>query len=249
MLQFMQIYGNCAITFFLHDTRIRGPVDNIVLKNKEGIKLLVEDKYFEYIKDTIKNNAFKITPRIPSFKGDLDTAYDTNIVRIVHNNPFEAKYLENLKIRCKNLKEFLNNINNKDNYLIYTINLRDVGIKTHKLIGNHFEENVKYLKKLGLLDKTIFVATTGTGWLNSKCDGLIPIIKKYNLKYLELHNVKQANESTIEDFNALNKIFIQEVESLLKNGTDKKYLKSKEPKNKPIKKEKQKEEQTYYLYF
>ena len=148
MLQFMQVYGNCAITFFLHDTRIRGPVDNIVLKSKEGIRLLVENKYFDYIKKTIENNAFKITPRIPSFDGDLDTAYDTNIVRIVHNNPLEPKYLKNLKIRCDNLKEFLKNINNKNNYLIYTINLCDVGIKTHKLIGNHFEENVKYLKNL-----------------------------------------------------------------------------------------------------
>lgn len=217
MYNFMQIYGNCSVTFFLHDEgRIRGPVDNVVLKNKEGIRLLVENKYFKHIEDAIKNNSFKITSRKPSFDGDSELAYDTDIVRIAHNNPFSERFLKNIKTRCNNLNNFLKDIHkDKNKYLIYTINLCDVGIKTHKLKGKNLENNIQYLKKLNLLDKTIFVATTGTGWLNSKSKDVIPLVKKYKLNYIELYNIKQARYIKEDDFKKLNKAFLQEFKKLL----------------------------------
>ncbi|MBP5694628.1 MAG: hypothetical protein J6X03_04200, partial [Bacilli bacterium] len=135
-----------------------GTVDNVLTKNKKLIELLLTNNYLEYIKTA----TFEQSERPIGFEGDSPIAYETDIVRIVHNNPTLGSYLKRTEERCKNLKNFLKELNSNNNYfLIYSINNFDVNRKTHTLRGNNFINNIKYLQEKCLLDKTIFIGTMG----------------------------------------------------------------------------------------
>lgn len=233
MLQFMQIYGNCTAVHCLGLNRIKGPVDNVQTKNYKVIELLLTNKYFDYI----KNAQFEQTSRPAGFSGDSNIAYSTPIVRIVHNNPLTDKYLSNLKVRCKNFNNFIKNLDDTK-FLIYAINIYDIK-EDHTLRGNNLITNIEYLKKVRLLDKVIFIGSRGNSWSNFWSNSLEPIIKKYNLKYIEMTGIKAMKDATPEYFEKLYKQFYTKAEAIIKNKANKK------PKNKETKKE----EQTYYLYF
>jgi len=225
MYKFMQIYGNCAGTKFLGENRIKGPVDNVNTKNKKIIELLYNDSYLKYIQTAV----FKQTKRDPSFKGDSSIEYSTDLVSILHGNPLTIKYIENLKVRCDALKDFLKEINtNQEYYLIYTLNIYDVDFKRNKLNTQNILDNIECLRKLNLLSKTIFV---GTKWIpggdkmwNFWSNDFIPLIKKYNLKYIEIEGLKGKSKTSIENLKKWNNDFINQFKNCLKNGTDKKYL-------------------------
>ena len=241
MYQFMQIYGNCLAVHCLGKNRLRGPVDNVLTKNYKAIELLCNNKYYDYI----KNATFIEKPRKASFLGDSTIAYCTDIVRIPHNDPRTKEYLTNLKARCETFNNYLKTLRtNNNNFLIYTINFYDV-TASHKLKKNNFINNIKYLKKLNLLNKTIFIATktkNGT-WNNHYATDIAPIISKYNIKYIELTNLKEKAKITLEDYEKQYQYFYKEVKKVIENGTDKKYLKAKANNIKS------KSTKSYYLYF
>lgn len=229
MYKFMSIGGNCANTFFLGDNRIKGPVDNTIVKTKESLEIILTNRYFDHIKENIKNNSFIISKRPPSFANDSEVAYDTKIIKIPHNNPYEEKYIIELEKRCNNLKKFLKEVLLNDNYyLIYSLNYCDVNIKTNKLIKNTLLNKILYIKKLGLLDKTIFIETTGKGWLNCKSPDFQNLVKKYNLTYLEMNNFVSARIITKSDLERLNQQFMSK---FLKAINDKNKSKSKSKLN------------------
>ena len=230
MYKFMQIYGNCLDLFILtKEERINGPVDNVLTKNRETIKLLLTNKYLEHIKTA----NYIESERPISFVGDSPVAYDTDLVRIVHNNPKTDSYIKRTKERCENLKNFLKQLKTNTNYfLIYSINNFDINRKTHTLRGNNFINNIKLLKEMNLLNKTIFIGTIGKVWTNFWSNELIPIIKKYNLKYLEILDIKSWKDTSEADFNKLHNQFKQKLEKLLLNGVDQIYLQNKLPNGK-----------------
>ena len=245
MIQVMQIYGSCVDLFITGENLIKGPVDNVLTKNKKIIELLITDKYLEYI----KNATFIQSERPIGFEGDSPIAYETDIVRIVHNNPLQEKYIIRIEERCKNLKDFLAQIKTNNNYfLLYTLNSFDINRKIHKLKQNTFITNIKYLKEAGLLDKVIFIGTVGNCWTDFWSDDLIPLIKKYNLKYFEIHDIKAWADTSKEELASLHKQFIKEINYLIQNGTNKKYLMPRNIKNK-TNKQKYIGRTNAYLYF
>ena len=234
MYKFMQIYGSCVDLFITGENLIKGPVDNVLTKNKDVIKLLLNDKYLSYIKTT----KFTQTERPIGFPGDSPVAYDTPLIRIVHNNPLLESYTKRTEERCKNLKEFLSQVRtNKNYFLLYSLNSFDINRKTHKLKNKVFIENVEYLKTVGLLDKIIFVGTVGTCWTDFWSNDIIPVIKKYNLKYIEISGIKSWINSTKEDLATLHNCFIDEVNYVLKNGTNSRYLQKRDENGAYIKEE------------
>lgn len=235
MYQFMQIYGNCTAVHCLGPNRIKGPVDNVQTKNYKVIELLLTNKYFDYI----KNASFTQTSRPAGFKGDSNIAYSTDIIRIVHNNPTTQKYLDNLKIRCENFNAFINNLDSSK-FLVYAINIYDIK-EDHTLRGKNLITNIEYLKKKGLLNKVIFVGSRGKSWSNFWSNELSPIIKKYNLKYIEMTGIKAMKDATPEYFEKLYKQFYAKAETAIKTAG--------QPKSKAKKKEIKKVDNQPYLYF
>ena len=257
MYKFMQIWGSCVDLYVLGENALKGPVDNLLTKNKKVIKLLVEDKYLEYIKTA----TFEETERPVGFEGDSPIAYDTPIVRIVHNNPLLERYIKRTEERCNRLKEFLAEVKtNKNYFLIYSLNSFDINRKTHKLKGKVLVENIEYLKSIGLLDKVIFIGTTGKAWTDFWSNDLIPLIKKYNLKYLEVDGLKSWIDTTKQDLETWHSYFIKEFKDIIKNGTNKKYYKKRDNTGKfintnlkklqkPNENDTKTKKQNYYLYF
>lgn len=222
MYSFMQIYGNCTAVHCLGLDRIKGPVDNVQTKNYQVMELLLNGGYFDYI----KNAHFEKSSRPAGFDGDSDIAYSTPIVRIVHNNPSTQKYLENLAIRCENFKNFIAHLD-KDKFLIYSINVYDLK-KDHTLRKHNLINNIEYLKKVKLLDKVIFIGSVGDSWSNFWSDELIPIIKKYNLKYIEMVGIKAMRDVTPGYFEQLYDQFYKKAAAVIENGTAGEYLVAKQ---------------------
>ncbi len=213
--KFMQIYGSCAATHFLGKDRLRGPVDNVITKGYKCIELLLNNEYTDYLID----NKPIIAKRTPNYEGDSTNSYTYDFVEIVHQNPLTGKYIDEIKNRINNFNDFLKNINKDNYYFVYSLNIWDMNNKTHKLNSTIFEENIKYLKNKKLLNKTIFIGTKNNNWWNFWSNDLIPLIKKYNLKYIEITDMGMGicdDTATINQFKA-------EVIKVIKYGTDKKY--------------------------
>ena len=235
--KFMQIYGNCAATHYLGKDRIRGPVDNVLTKNYQTIDLLLTNKYLDYL----KNNIPEIKERTPNFEGDSAIGYCYNLIDVVHQDPRTDKYLAETAKRINNFNSFLANIKKPDYYFVYSLNIYDLDNKTHKLKFDRLEKNIKYLKQKKLLDKTIFVGTINNNWWNFWSSDMVPLIKKYNLKYLELDNVGMGicdDTETIKQFN-------WKVKDLIKNGTNEKYFWKRTKDGKFIKPKPPKEQKSY----
>lgn len=211
MYKFMAIWGNCLPLFILGDTIVKGPVDNIITKNVKCLELLLNDKYLDFIKHT----KFTESERPVSFEGDSPIAYDNENVRIVHNNPLTEKYIKRTQERCENLKKFIKKVREDENcYFLYSLNNFDVNRKLHTFRGNTFVNNVEYLKKLKLLDKVIFVGTYGKIWTDFHTKEILPLIKKYKLKYVEVKGVKSWIDSSKEDLAELHDQFIKGVKKV-----------------------------------
>ena len=84
---------------------------------------------------------------------------------------------------------------NWPNYFQFIFNFN----KKKTLLSQEMSFVMKWnLKKLNLLDKVIFVGTHGKQWSDFWTKDINPIVKKYNLKYLEVKGVK-AWANTSED--------------------------------------------------
>jgi len=245
MYNFMQIYGSCAAVHYLGPDRIRGPVDNVIAKGRGLISALLDGTYIEHI----KNGTPEIKSRNPIFLGDSPVYYCYDIVNIVHEDPRTDKYQEVLQKRLANFKDFLDQVRSNDNYyFVYSLNIFDLNKDTHKLNGNILLKNIEYLKEKKLLDKTIFVGCTpgktGRTWWDFWSNDLIPLITKYNLKYVEV--TEMCYGITPDKDKVLAAKFQELVSATIKNGTNKKYLQPRDKKgNYIIVKNKPKKPQGY----
>ena len=135
---------------------------------------------------------------------------------------------------------------------MYSLNINDVDKDHHKLKGNILLKNIEYLRKNKLLDKTIFVGCTpgktGRTWWNFWSNDMIPLIKKYGLKYIEV--TEMCYGITPEQDTILATKFQEQAAIVIKNGTDKKYLQQRDKNGKfIIENPKQNKIKNNYLYF
>ena len=155
-LKLIALGGNCVSMYLLGgDKRIRGPFDNIVIEKVEALKLLFENKYLDYIKN---NSCIKIDTPHP-MKGEPKFSSQFNCgVTIIHNDPKTNRYLETLQIRINNFNNFYKNIS-ENCFFIFVLNQRTTYYGTKQLRGTLLIDILEYLKKLNLLNKTIFIGT------------------------------------------------------------------------------------------
>ena len=157
--KFMQLGGNCAwLAMIDRQKRIRGPMDNTILFGVNGIKLLIEDKFYDFI----RTKKFEKKKRPPGhFNGDYDyfSTFPDNTVRYVHNEPKGEHFLKNLKQRCNNFNDFLKKVKtNPHYYLVITLNQEMLEWQTGKIKNNNkLFDIIKYLNKINLLNKVIFI--------------------------------------------------------------------------------------------
>lgn len=157
--KFMQLGGNCAwLAMQDRATRIRGPMDNTILFGVNGIKLLIENKFYNFIKNTPFTKKLRTTG---IFEGDYPwfSTFPNNTVRFVHNEPKGEHFFKNLKKRCDTFNTFLKKVKeNKYYYFIITLNQEMLEWQTGKIKDNKkLFDIIKYLNKIHLLDKVIFI--------------------------------------------------------------------------------------------
>lgn len=196
-LKFMSIGSSCVyLACISKDVRLRGPVDNIKLKNIKALKILLENRFFDYI----KNTSYKTTrKKLGDFqKGDCEIISDfpDDTFTYIHNLPSGDHFFNNLKIRCDNLKEFLNKVTKDDNsWLLFSLSGSYVEYGTGKLINNQLYQILSYLKDKNLLNKTILI---GSHWktINYKIfnhylnkESINQLRKTFNFNYIELDDV------------------------------------------------------------
>ena len=183
---FMQLWGDCSNLGYLGRDRDKGPIDNVYSVKAENITLLLENKYL----DLILNTTPKECPRYKNFDGDSNVEYDYGTVKILHNNPKEEKYKQELKLRIERFNCFYENLKIKENYF-FTINFNDelVFQSSNTLKGSTFLEIIEILNKYNILEKTIFVGLNkgATFWAsNMHLADINSYIEKYKLKYIEI---------------------------------------------------------------
>lgn len=185
----MQIYGNCTAVHSLGRSRIKGPVDNVVTKGVAFLRELLHGDYLAYFDKHVP----KITSREPSLTGDHTSEYNYPIVVVSHNDPRTEKSKKELASRLDTFKEFKTKVlTDPDYYFIYSINQFDLNKQSHEIDLRIFEENIKYLKQEQLLDKIVFVETKNDNpklFWNFYAINVNDTIKKYNLKYIQMHNI------------------------------------------------------------
>lgn len=192
----MSIGGGCLALYLLGKNRIKGPVDNVLIKTDKAIKLLLDNKYFNYIKTgkrvkKLKDASYKDSKQVPYLYN-----YEDNLI-IIHND-VDEKYLKALEERIKSFNAFYDNVKHKDNYyFIFSVPYAMIGHNTHEQIKNRLEDVLKLLQKYNILSKTIFVwAKAKPGlekawyniWPTNKV--IIDLNKKYKFNYAELTEVE-----------------------------------------------------------
>ncbi len=211
-IKFMQLGGNCACIGYLGTERLRGPVDNVILKDVELIKLLIENKYYTYL----INSEFKKDNRTPGWKGDSPYFYKYSHVWIAHHNPLDKKYQEHLKERISSFNIFLDKVRNSENYY-FTININEFMIdkEQHTLKGDTLEDILKYLININLKDKVIFVSTKlakkNNTW-NYYSDDAYRLLDKYKIKHITIY------DNDIWDTEECHKQFLSKAIDIIKNN-------------------------------
>lgn len=208
---YIQLLGNCSCIGYLGENRIRGPIDNCLSKGVETIKALLDNTYIEKLK-TVKPNIFN---RAPSYNGDLSTGYDYDFIQIIHNNPTEQKYLDEISKRVDTFNTFYEQLKTHSNYyFVVCFNMYDIDNQTNKANIERVKEILECLKQYNVLDKTIFVQTKtvnkcGTAnWWSKDLDGLI---RQYKLKMLTIED----NQIWGEGIEPSHRQFLNKVAKLL----------------------------------
>lgn len=233
MYKFMQIYGNCTAVHILGKDRIKGPVDNVITKGIDFLEVFLHGDYLSYI----KNHTPIVSERIPANPKDHPFLYEYPIVSILHNDPRTEKSYKNLQKRLDNFKDFKQKVlTDKNYYFIYSLNDWDVDKTTHKVFINKFIQNLDFLKKEKLLDKIIFVETRNyerpNSFWNFWATNVKEIIKKYNLKYVQVTGLIGGGEVD-NSIKAVPEFYKKATEVITPKPTV----------------TKQKETNNYYLYF
>ncbi len=209
--QFMQLAGNCACIGYLGKNRIKGPVDNVVTLGTGALNLLLKGEYAKAVIDWADKSI--VSARVPNFEGDSTFAYKFKYVLIVHNDPKDKKYQEELIKRYNTFLSFLKKVKANKNYY-FTFNLNEIYIDriTHKLNTKELEKTLNLLKEYDLLSKVIFISTKSDNkqnWWNFYSDQLNYYIEKFSLKHITINNL-DFSENT-------HKQFIEKMKGVFKN--------------------------------
>ena len=182
---FMQLWGDCSGLGYLGDLRFRGPVDNVYSVSEKNIELLLNNQYFNYIRNTKP----KIYDSKIWFDGDLGKTFEYETVKLLHNDPSDENYLASLQKRVDTFNTFYNNLKYKDNYF-FTINFNKEIVNSST---NTFKNEklllaiIATLKKYNILHKTIFIGLTQK-YRKTTSNMHIKNFdsKKYGINYIEI---------------------------------------------------------------
>lgn len=189
---FMSIGSNCAPILFLGPNRLRGPVDNIIIKDAYVLKFLVEGTYFSYIIN--KKNYTKEKPKYLCRQNDPKFWTIYPYLCILHNDPESIQYREELTKRLITFNSFLQQVKTNPNYYFtFCLNEWIVDTKTHLLKTKTLYYVCEYLKSINLLSKVIFVQLHSDdishgGYCNCYIKDIYKWKEKYNLKVIDLYS-------------------------------------------------------------
>ena len=209
-LKFMSIGSNCYGMAYMGEQRVRGPIDNVLaLKGLSSSISLFEG--------TLENEILNTTPKVydKTNPSQFDVTFKYENFWIVHNDVRTKEFKEEFHKRIQNFEEFRKNINLPDHWFVY--NLGQFDVKFTDGIGKgentehpteFFLNGLKYITKLGILDKIIFVGNIHSeprknfAKFNSKIiKGLVPYyvdITDIQMKYPE-KNIKEF-KTTLAQF-------------------------------------------------
>ena len=220
-LQFMSIGSNCVyLACFDRKTRLKGPMDNAVIKSVNGLKLVINNELYDFVKNTASQRRHKNSNEFRPGDCEWETIYPNRTICFVHNIPEGDKFFAEFKIRCDRLAEFLTDVKENDNkWLIFTLNGNFVKYHTGELIENSLEEVFTYLSEIGLLSKTIII---GSRVLKSEYkvfdhhlnrESFNKLKEKFSqINYIELNDVNAWEpDNTIKQFNEKMPIFIEAI--------------------------------------
>ena len=192
-LKFMSIGSNCADLWYLGQTRVHGPVDNIVIKSTAAIESLLDKTFLT----NIYTEPFVEEPKLWAHTDDLNIILNYKDFKLVHNNPNTDKFKQELSNRLERLNTFINNIQQKENcWLVFNLNKYFVNEK-HEAT-TEFTKLINLLKTKNLFTKTIFVQlkkrklTTEHKWdaWLAKQDNLPKVITIYDVTDAKLANMQ-----------------------------------------------------------
>lgn len=181
-------------------------MDNNILSGVNCIKLLLENKFYTFIKDTPYETKLR---QQGFFKGDCKylSVFPNNTLRYVHNIPSGDHFFENLAKRCENFNNFYKKVKcDPRYYFIITLNQDMIEYKTGNLKKNNTLINIiNYLKEINLFNKVIFVGSRVKTikydafdyYLN---DNSYALIKKLfpDINYIEVADVDVWNQAKAE---------------------------------------------------
>jgi len=198
--KFMSIGSNCVFLACLDKSvRLRGPVDNTSLKSVNGLKLVVEDKLYDFIKNTTPTKRHKNENEYKKGDCEWETAYPDKTLSFVHNIPEGEHFFNNFKLRCQALADFIPKAKTDNKYwLIFTLNGNFVKYNTGELIMNNLEEVLAYLKETGLLSKTIII---GSRVINSDYKVFDHHLNRESFNHIK-NTFKTLNYIELNDVNA-----------------------------------------------
>ena len=209
-LKFMSIGSNCVfLACFDKKVRLKGPLDNTSLKSVNGLKLAINNDLYTFVKSNIPQKRHKNANEFRTGDCEWETTYPNKTLCFVHNIPEGNKFFTEFKIRCDRLTEYLTDIKeNKNKWLIFTLNGNFVKYNTGELIENNLSDVLNYLSEVSLLSKTIIIGSrvlqsdykVFDHHLNRK--SFNEIKEKFpHLNYIELNDVNAWEpENTIKQF-------------------------------------------------
>ena len=195
--KFMSLGGNCTNIYLLGwKNRLKGPIDNVLIEKVGAIQLLLENNYYNYV----KNKPVKLTPKAPQGNDPLFSSSYFAGMTMLHNDPKTEKYLNELKTRIEVFNQFYTELKQpkNNNFFIFVLNNRTNYYGQKTLRGTLLIDILEYLKKLKILNKVIFIGTSEDPalkltWsyynysLNMK--DLDKLQTTYNLNYFEVNNL------------------------------------------------------------
>ena len=185
--RFMSIGSNCASYMILGNDRVRGPIDNFVLKGLMSVKSLFDKSFLKFLDEKPI-----ITERETTIINDSKYKYEYKDFYICHNNPLEKKYKQEIR---KRYNKFIEYMNDKSKLFLYSIGDYDN--------ENTITEGLNYLQSINMLDRVIFIGIHKRNlphWTFSKNTLNREIIDKYQLKYIDIHtlSVNEHNDTNSE---------------------------------------------------
>lgn len=158
-LKFMSIGSNCYGMAYMGNQRVRGPIDNVLaIKGLTSAISLFNGTLENEILNTIPKEYAKTNPS----QNDITFRYEN--FWVVHNDVRTDKFKEEFHKRIQSFNDFYKNIKLPDYWFIY--NLGQFDVKFSEGVGRgenteipteYFLSGLDYMKKLGLINKIIFV--------------------------------------------------------------------------------------------